>query len=109
MNSIDNLREITDQVLCGLTADASLKHRILSSGSDCISEKRRFLFRPVPVLALAAVLLVVSLIALNGLRPIEIPGPGQLHHIAAGQSELPVSADSDSVIGLLAHDVAVSF
>ena len=105
MNKVENLRETTDLVLRGLTADEKLRNRILKTAAGPEPADRGFFLRPVPVLCAAVAVLVIGVLALNGLRPVGTADPGELTHIAAGQTVVPVSGHSDSLIGNLQFSV----
>ena len=51
MKNIENLPEVTEQVLGGLQADMSLKHRILESAYHPVSRKQVYCAIPQPSFA----------------------------------------------------------
>ena len=86
MKNLDQLHEVTDKALWGLTADESLKYRILQKAAMTGPEKssrpgRRF----IPVLCSSVALLLVCLFAVNGLKPVV---PADMKVFPAGQLNL---------------------
>ena len=96
MNNPENLRDITEKVLYGLTADDSLKHRILQQVSQQTvkSEKKPFYLIPAFCTVLAA--LLITVFALNGLPAVNPAVPGEINVFTAGNENLSASEDASS-------------
>lgn len=87
MKKPEELREVTENVLCGLTADDSLRSRILQKASAAGQEERRSSFRPVPALCGVLAALLIAVVALNGLNPVSPADPGDMNIFAAGSND----------------------
>lgn len=87
MTKLEQLPEYTESVLHGLTAGASLKHRILQSAaqSDARGTKKAQ-FSPVPVLCAFIIILLVFSVAVNGLMPVSVSND-QMTVFAAGSNQ----------------------
>ena len=88
MNDLDHFREYTDRTLAGLSADETLRNRILAKASGA-GEKpvRRFPLRPVLALGSMICVLVLGVVLLNGIHPLPSSmEPGGITVFAAGQS-----------------------
>ena len=95
MNNLNNLRDITDKALCGLTADESLKHRILQrAASTSESSGNRPLFL-IPVCCTVLAVLLVAVSFLNGLQPVTPAAPGEINVFAAGNDDTMYTSDHD--------------
>ena len=94
MNKLDNLPEITDHVLHELTADESLKFRIMQTAAQgSVKKTGRSSFHPVPILCSVIAVLLLTVFALNGMKPVDPYKPGNLNVFAAGSltTEEPVT------------------
>ena len=69
MKNIENLPEVTEQVLGGLQADMSLKHRILESAVSSGQPKAGLLRHPAAVLCLLSAAMIAAFALLGTLRP----------------------------------------
>ena len=96
MSRIEELRQVTDQTLHGLTADDSLKFRILQQAAGG-AETKKPSFRPVPVLCAACAALLVMILALNSLQPVSNV-PGEINVFAAGSTEKPADMDHTGLL-----------
>ena len=93
----EELRTATDKALCGLTADESLRSRILQKAAGAGQEERRSAFRPVPALCGVIVVLLIAVFALNGLNSVSPVDPGEMNVFAAGSDDTAVSVIPDFV------------
>lgn len=96
MSRIEELRQVTDQTLYALTADESLKYRILKKAAENVQSKNKSV-RPIPVLCTACAVLMLIILMLNNLNPVSNE-LGDMNVFAAGSTEKP--ADSNRVIPL---------
>ena len=102
----EELRTITENALSGLTADESLKQRILQKASETSTQKTREpVYRPVLKLCAIVGVLLLMVIGLNSIRPLSPSVPGELTVFAAGGKDLSVSSpfiliDIESVSGI---------
>lgn len=97
MNMLEKLPEITEEALGGLTADESLKSRILKKASASPGAEKRSFLRPAVALVSAAALMVGALLALNGRDA--VPSPEETPVLRS----FPAGAVSDP--GILPADV----
>ena len=87
MTKLEQLPEYTESVLHGLTAGASLKHRILQSAAQNDAHRtKKARFYPVPVLCAMIVILLVFSAAVNGLLPVSVSND-QMTIFAAGSNQ----------------------
>ena len=94
MNRLEKLPEITEKALGGLTADESLKYRILKSAAESKPAGERSFLRPVFGLLCATAVMVFVLLALGG-RPGLDPSPTEapvLRSFTAGGGPLQAEA-----------------
>ena len=96
MSRIEELREVTDQTLHGLTADDSLKFRILQKAAGGEETKKPY-FKPVPVFCAACAVLLVMVMALNSLKPVSNT-PGEINVFAAGSTEKPADMEQAGLL-----------
>ena len=96
MSRIEELREVTDQTLHGLTADDSLKFRILQKAAGGEETKKPY-FKPVPVFCAACAVLLVMVLALNSLKPVSNT-PGEINVFAAGSTEKPADMEQAGLL-----------
>ena len=80
----EELRSATDKALYGLTADESLKQRILLKASQTPQSRRDSVFRPVMKLCAVVGVLLLMVVALNSVRPLSPSAPGEMNVFAAG-------------------------
>ncbi len=80
----EELRSATDKALYGLTADESLKQRILLKASQTTETRRDSVFRPVMKLCAVVGVLLLMVVALNSVRPLSPSTPGEMNVFAAG-------------------------
>lgn len=73
MNTLEKLPEITEKAFGGLTADESLKFRILKKASASTAAEKRSLLRPAIALVSAAALMVGALLVLNSRDAVPSP------------------------------------
>ena len=107
MSRIEELRQVTDQTLHGLTADDSLKFRILQQAAAGTETKKPFI-RPLTVLCAAFAALLVMVLALNTLKPVSNV-PVAINVFAAGNTEKPADMEQAGPLpGGFESDSAVS-
>ena len=87
MIKLENLREETESALYGLTADDSLKYRILQKAAQTPIEEKKRIFRPFPVLCSVLAVLLLLTVALNQVRPLSTVEAGDITVFAAGRKE----------------------
>ena len=87
MMKLENLREETESALYGLTADDSLKYRILQKAAQTPIEETKRNFRPFPVLCSVLAVLLLLTVALNQVRPLSTIEAGDITVFAAGRKE----------------------
>ena len=80
----EELRSATDKALHGLTADESLKQRILLKASQTTQTSRNSVSRPVLKLCAVVGVLLIMVVALNSVRPFSPSTPGEMNVFAAG-------------------------
>ena len=96
MKDLKNLREVSNRVLYGMTADDSLKHRILqraASGNNLVQNRA---FHPLPVFCTVIVFLLTTVVALNSLQPVGTSGTVEINVFAAGTKETVLSEETAS-------------
>ncbi|MBR5961243.1 MAG: hypothetical protein IKZ98_09635 [Clostridia bacterium] len=101
----EELRSATDKALSGLTADESLKQRILLKASQSTQTSRDSVFRPVMKLCAVVGVLLLMVVALNSVRPLSPSAPGEMNVFAAGGKDTAAAApfaqiDIDHVSGI---------
>jgi hypothetical protein len=84
VNNLKDLRAVTDKVLYSLTADDSLKHRILQQASQSEQKSEKKPFYLIPVLCSVLTLLLITAVVLNGLQPVSPAAPGEINVFTAG-------------------------
>ena len=87
MNRLEDIRTVTDKALYGLTADESLKFRILQKAAACEQKGARRIAHPVPVLCAVVAFLVIIAVSINGIQPVEPVVPGEMTVFAAGGTD----------------------
>lgn len=107
MIKLEQLREVSDQVLSGLTADDSLKYRIIQNATSSKKSHSGMAFRPVPVLCCVVALVLASACLLNSLRPVSPAGDSEIRVFAAGSTDSVHTEDklSDRTILLILKDI----
>ena len=107
MKNPEQLREATDIVLHELTADDSLRYRILRQAAEGKGKETRRGFHPLPVFCTAVAALLIAVLVLNSLKPVNQGDPGQMNNIAAGADETvrPVDRQNTSPVSVLLYDV----
>ena len=96
MKRLEELRDVTDTVLAGLTADESLKHKILQRAAEYSDESSMRSFRPLPVLCSVITVLLVAVCLLNSLHPVTPAGSVEMNVFAAGSDDI-IQPEDDSV------------
>ena len=91
MNNPKDLPNVTERVLYGLTADDSLKHRILQQAAQQKDKKVNKPFYLIPVFCTALAVLVLTVVVLNRVQPVSPSVPGEINVFTAGNdiSSLP--------------------
>lgn len=98
MKNPEELREISDKVLFGLTADDSLKQRILQNAVSAGSTSSRKLFHPIPAFCTVVAMLLITVGVLNSIRPVDPAATVEMNVFSAGSVDISPSPDaSDSV------------
>ena len=88
MSRLEDLREVSDHTLHGLTAGDALKYRILQKASgNQASSGRKNIFHAVPVFCGVLAVLLLMVIGLNSLQAVRPSAPGKINTFAAGSSE----------------------
>ncbi len=99
MKNLEELHAVTDKVLSGLTADDSLKQRILQTAVMSGKKETKRLFSPIPAFCGVIVLLLITVGVLNNLRPVDPASSVEMNVFSAGSVEIsPSPDDSDSVL-----------
>ena len=97
MKDLTNLREVSETVLHGLTADASLKNRILQQAASDAENRKPSAFRLVPAFCGVIAALLIAAVALNGLQPVSPAGSVEIKVFAAGDQETVPPGDDAAV------------
>ncbi len=98
MKNPEELREISDKVLFGLTADDSLKQRILQNAVSTGRTSSRKLFSPIPAFCTVIAMLLITVGVLNSIRPVDPAATVEMNVFSAGSVDISPSPDaSDSV------------
>lgn len=100
MKKPEDLREVSDQVLHGLTADDSLKFRILQQAAEGKGKELRHGFHPLPVFCTAVAALLIAVLVLNSLKPVDPASPAEMNVFAAGADETAHPVDRQESISL---------
>ena len=96
MNNLKDLRAVTDKVLYGLTADDSLKHRILQQASQQEQKSEKKPFHLIPVLCSVLTFLLITSVVLNRLQPVSPTVPGEINVFTAGSDSIPSAQKNGS-------------
>ena len=94
MNSLNELRHSTEKVLYGLTADESLKQRILQKTEKISETGKSRTFNTVPVFCSVIAALIFAVLILNGLQPVNPVTPGEISVFTAGNDKNDGPEDS---------------
>ena len=98
MKNPEELREVSEKVLFGLTADDSLKQRILQNAVSAGRTSSRKLFSPVPAFCTVIAMLLITVGVLNSIRPVDPAATVEMNVFSAGSVDISPSPDaSDSV------------
>lgn len=87
MNRPEDIRVVTEKALYGLTADDSLKFRILQKAAAYNEKEQRRFAHPVPVLCAVVAFLVIIAVSINGIQPVQPVVPGEMTVFAAGGTD----------------------
>lgn len=95
----ENLHQATEKALFNLTADESLKQRILekAAGYQHVSRKRRIL-TSIPAFCTVMAVLMIVLTVINGLKPVDPASSVDINVFSAGSSDDIAPADKDAEI-----------
>ena len=96
MNDLNRLREVSDRELYGLTADESMKHRILQRATGGADTERQRIFRPLPVFCCVIAVLMTGVIALSGIKPVLPSDSVEMNVFAAGYKETVPPSDNQN-------------
>ena len=99
MNNLEELHAVSDKVLSGLTADDSLKQRILQTAVLSGEKAQKRGFSPIPAFCSVIVLLLITVGVLNNLRPVDPASSVEMNVFSAGSVEISPSPEQ-SVSGL---------
>ena len=80
----EELRTATEKALSGLTADESLKQKILLKASETAPRNHSILTHPVFRLCTVAAVLLLMVVSLNSIRPLTHSTTGEMTVFAAG-------------------------
>lgn len=80
----EELRTATEKALSGLTADESLKQKILLKASESEQKEHEPVYRPVLKLCAIVGVLLLMVAGLNSIRPLSPSAPGEMTVFAAG-------------------------
>ena len=87
VKDLTKLHEASDIVLHGLTADESLKHRIILKAVSEAQNVRPRVFRPMPAFCGIIAVLLLAVALLDGLKPVSPAGSVEINVFAAGDKE----------------------
>lgn len=73
----EELRTATEKALSGLTADESLKQKILLKASESEQKEHEPVYRPVLKLCAIVGVLLLMVAGLNSIRPLSPSAPGK--------------------------------
>ena len=113
MSKPEELRLVAENTLNGLTADDSMKFRILQKAAGDAESKRVRILRPVSVLCTVLAVMLVAVIALNTLQAVPSAGPGNINSFTAGSADsdahlFPEGFDPDSVTSVSFNGFIIS-
>lgn len=105
MSRPEDLRQAAENTLYSLTADESLKFRILQSAAELSGKPSRSFPRTVPVLCTVLAVLLIAVVSLNTLQAVQNTDPANINVFAAGMTDsgnrpLPAGIDPSSVISI---------
>ena len=111
MMNPENLQQATEKALFNLTADDSLKQRILekAAGYQTVSRKSRIL-TSIPAFCTVMAVLMLVLTVMNGLKPVDPASSVEINVFSAGSSDdvSPVDHTGADVFDMLNPDTVVS-
>ena len=84
MSTPEELRQVAENTLYNLTADDSLKFRILQKASAQPEKSSGKTFFVIPVMCTVLTALLIAVFALNTVQPVPAPVPGEMNVFAAG-------------------------
>ena len=93
MKNPEMLREATDKVLFGLTADDSLKQRIFQKAASDRESSSRRLFGPVPAFCAVVAMLLITVGVLNNLAPVNPAASVEMNVFSAGSVDISPAPD----------------
>ena len=101
----EELRTATEKALSGLTADESLKQKILLKASESEQNRHEPVYRPVLKLCAIVGVLLLMVAGLNSIRPLSPSAPGEMTVFAAGGKDsagasLFAQIDTDKIAGI---------
>ena len=105
---INEFRNMTDHALFGLTADDSLKQKILTKASEYPDHTVSRNYHIIPVFCTVLTALILSVVLLNGMQPVNPSAPGEINVFAAGSHHYSNDEEvqSDSILpGIDDHSV----
>lgn len=89
----ENLHEATEKVLYNLTADESLKQRILQRAVESGTKKSRR-FAVIPAFCSVMVVLMLVLAGMNGLKPVDPSASYDINVFSAGSSDVAAPVEN---------------
>ena len=101
----EELRTATEKALSGLTADESLKQKILLKASESEQKEHEPVYRPVLKLCAIVGVLLLMVAGLNSIRPLSPSAPGEMTVFAAGGKDssgytIFAQIDTDDITGI---------
>lgn len=108
MSRPEELRRAAENTLYGLTADDSLKYRILQKAAEHEDSKKRKLLHPLPALCSVLAMLFVAILALNSLQPVNSAGPGEINAFTAGNIQEDLSEEVSNPFKRINSDSVIS-
>lgn len=94
MSDLEQLRQATENTLHELTADESIKFRIVKAAAVANDTKTHLnhSIRPIPLICSVLAVLLICVFALNSLQPVPSNVPGNLNSFTAGSSDSDISS-----------------
>lgn len=101
----EELRTATEKALSGLTADESLKQKILLKASESEQKSHELVYRPVLKLCAIVGVLLLMVAGLNSIHPLSPSAPGEMTVFAAGGKDssgytIFAQIDTDDITGI---------
>ncbi len=105
----ENLHQATEKALFNLTADESLKQRILekAAGYQNVSRKHRIL-TSIPAFCTVMAVLMLVLTVMNGLKPVDPASSVEINVFSAGSDDASPVDKSADVFDMLNPDTVLS-